>query len=110
MTDIQNGKNILPTIVEHLKTKPFIDIDDVVDNPKKYPFTRDDFHDAFYYLYDLNVHREQEFDYFPEYVGFFKMNGTQFIWRLLIGQGSALQMIKRGSWSGEYKEDIETEL
>ena len=92
---IKNGEAKLQAVVDSLKEHPFIDVDYVWDKPEDYKYSVQDFRDVFQYLETKagdHIHNG-DCEHFPEFFAYFNLNGSKFLWRLLIGQGSALQLI-----------------
>lgn len=110
---LENGKNKLAQVVGHLTTVDFLDDENIAYNEKDYPFSRQDYSDVFRYLEKQagNNIRSGKADIFPEYLAYFNLGGTRFIWRLLIGQGSACQIFKdENDRDFPYDESLETKL
>jgi hypothetical protein len=84
-------KNLIK-ILGALKHKGLIDDEAIAYSPELYPFTQAEFLEVFGELSLLqeptDISRE-----FEEYVSLFEFKGQQFFWRLLIGQGSASQLL-----------------
>lgn len=93
----------------------FIDGEDIDYNPENFPFSRQDFRDVFNQLEELAGVKLKFIDNghgFPEYVAFFNYNGVRFVWRLLIGQGSATQLMLADSnkFDIEYDQTLEVAI
>ena len=108
---LQNGKAKLSKVVNFLNTRPFIDSEDITYYPKDFPFRAQDFRDVFKYLETQAKDKMQSSkgDVFPECLAYFNLAGTKFIWRLLVGQGSATQLILANN-NHEYKKEFEIKL
>lgn len=111
---LKNGELKLSAVVEHLKSARVLDNEDIAWDEDKYPFSRQDYSDVFRYL-EFRAHdniKSGVADIFPEYLAYFNLGGTRFIWRLLIGQGSACQLFLSEGDKGSfvYDEKLETKL
>lgn len=92
---LEVGKANLENVVSFLKTKPYIDEEDIRYFPDNYPFSNKIFQDVFKYLEKRagnDIHDVT--DYFPESRAYFNLNGFKFIWNLMIGQGAALTLYR----------------
>lgn len=110
---LENGKNKLAQVVGHLTTVDFLDDENIAYNEKDYPFSRQDYSDVFRYLEQQagNNIKSGKADIFPEYLAYFNLGGTRFIWRLLIGQGSACQLFNDDNDRDfQFDESLETKL
>lgn len=110
---IKSGEQNLARVVDFLKTASSLDDEDIAYNPDKFPFTRQEYQDVFRYLEVQAEDRIQsgKADIFPEHLAYFNFAGTKFIWRLLIGQGAALQLfLPNPGRDLEYKPEHETKL
>ena len=99
----------LAEVVKFLEDK---DIDDehMAYFPNEFPFTRDEYMEVFYHLDKISEGRQYEVPnaYFPETFAYFNHQGTKFIWRLLIGQGSACQLFPaENDRSFEFNDELE---
>ena len=82
-------------IIKFLKTNGFLDDEDLAYDKKSYPFTYEEYVKAFEELEPLT--RDYSYDFsneFQDHRAYFIMGKIKFTWRLLIGQGAALQLIK----------------
>ena len=81
-------------ILKHLQKVKTIDDSHLAYHPNKYPFTRKEFCALFSALENVveDVSSYKVTGHFEEYRIPFYYKDVQFVWRLLIGQGSALQL------------------
>jgi len=110
---LENGRDKLAQIVDHLSNVDYLDDENIAYNEKDYPFSRRDYSDVFRYLEQQAGNRIKagKADIFPEYLAYFNLGGTKFIWRLLIGQGSACQLFRDDNDRNfPYDESLETKL
>jgi hypothetical protein len=85
--------NKIKKIIDHFKHTSLIDNEDIVYFPNNYPFTIDEFKEVHGWLEKKAKHILTEAGTFENNLALINHNGTKFIWRLLIGQGSALQLL-----------------
>lgn len=110
---LDNGRNKLAQIVNHLSNVDYLDDEHIAYFEKNYPFSRQDYSDVFRYLEQRAGDRIKsgKADIFPEYLAYFNLGGTRFVWRLLIGQGSACQLLRdKNDHDIPYDESLETKL
>lgn len=94
-------KEKLKKVIDHLDKVKCIDEEDIRYFPEKFPFTNEEFKEVFGYLHDRVLHVHDASNYFEEYWALFNLDGKKFVWRLLIGQGSALQLCRTSSFTKE---------
>lgn len=83
-------------ILDTLKNSNYgmIDKEEISYFPEKFPFTEKEFDDFFFDLRDkYEDHQEDCSNIFGEYKLYFQHNDIKFIHRILIGQGSAYQLL-----------------
>lgn len=86
---------VLEKVVAHLKKTGYVDGENILYFPEDYKFTATQYRNLFEEL----GRKSTSFKYsqtkpgnFPESLAYFKLRNFKFIWRLLIGQGSAYQL------------------
>lgn len=92
----QAGLKKIKVILNYLRDNFSIDEESMRYHPEDYPFTTDEFMGFYDYLYDLNENNTEYRVYketpFPETRMYFKYKSQIFIWRMLVGQGTACQL------------------
>lgn len=91
-------------VIAELQKHKILDEEDMRYHPEKFEITGDLFKQVFYFLDEQidksNLTPVDEGSYFPELAAPFEFDGVHFIWRLLIGQGSCLQLYLADNWKG----------
>jgi len=82
-------------ILDAIKELGAIDREDVVYRSEEFNFSKEEFDDFFEYLEIINnPSYTSKYSSFPEERKYFEYNGFKFIWRMIVGQGTACQLLK----------------
>jgi hypothetical protein len=88
----------------------YIDEETIRYFPEKFPFSHGEFQDLFYELDEISERQQEDCsDVFSECRAYFIIGSTKLIWRLLMGQGRALQLHFPSDWV-PYKEELEIKI
>jgi hypothetical protein len=82
---------ILDKAIEVLKDGKVLDDETIGYFPKRYKFTVEEYNKLFESLTDKD--KDDCTELFEEYRRYFEYKNVKFIWRLLIGQGAACQLL-----------------
>lgn len=103
-------KELLERVLNHLKTRGFIDNEDVAYFSQEHPFTAEEYDQIHSFLEQQvsDVWTNELYDYstcFEEKQIFFEYNDFKFVWRVLVGQGTALQLISADNYTKTFEEE-----
>lgn len=109
---ISRGGKLLPLAVEYLRDNHMIDEDFIESKPEDCNFTREDFRDICRYLEaEAEGKTVEKESYFPEVLCFFNYKGFRFTMRLLIGQGSTIQLYADyDAYREDYRKELEVKV